>query len=219
MDIQDGRLRSSNPATGELVGEVPVTPPEAIPGIVARSRAAQDEWKRLGLDGRAELLGGAGRTLEERAEDLGRLLTREMGKPLREGIGEVRGCGAGMASTLEEILEALDPEHLEDERTRSTIYRDPFGVCAAITPWNFPISMPHWLVLPALAAGNTVVLKPSEETPLIAQAYADVLNEHLPTDTVPTSRAGRSSPPTSISSPSPARGRRARRSSRPPRAG
>jgi acyl-CoA reductase-like NAD-dependent aldehyde dehydrogenase len=75
---------------------------------------------------------------------------------------------------------ALAPEVLEDEHVRTTVYRDPFGVCAAITPWNFPMSMPHWMVLPSLMAGNTVVLKPSEKTPLVGQAYADVLNEVLP---------------------------------------
>ncbi|TVP54216.1 MAG: aldehyde dehydrogenase, partial [Gemmatimonadales bacterium] len=80
------------------------------------------------------------------------------------------------------MVEALEPEVVEDGRLRSTVYRDPLGVCAAITPWNFPMSMPSWMVLPALMAGNTVVFKPSEETPLSGQAYADALNEVLPED-------------------------------------
>jgi acyl-CoA reductase-like NAD-dependent aldehyde dehydrogenase len=71
---------------------------------------------------------------------------------------------------------------IEDERVRSTVYRDPYGVCAAIAPWNFPFAMPHWMVLPALATGNAVVLKPSEQTPLVGQAYADLLDELLPPD-------------------------------------
>jgi succinate-semialdehyde dehydrogenase/glutarate-semialdehyde dehydrogenase len=103
-----------------------------------------------------------------------------MGKPRAEAIGEVRGCGERLNDTLSEIAAALRPETVEDGRSRSTIHHDPFGVCAAITPWNFPLAMPHWTVIPALMAGNTVVLKPSELTPLIAQAYADVLVEHLP---------------------------------------
>ena len=103
-----------------------------------------------------------------------------MGKPLPEAVGEVKQCGSQLDDTLREIVEALEPERIEDDDVESTIYHDPFGVCAAITPWNFPLAMPHWTVIPALVAGNTVVLKPSEETPLIAQAYVDLLQESLP---------------------------------------
>ena len=78
------------------------------------------------------------------------------------------------------FLDALRPEVLQDGRTYTGLIHPPFGVAAAITPWNFPISMPHWMVLPSLVAGNTVVLKPSEETPLIAQAYVDLLHTVLP---------------------------------------
>ena len=173
-------LASINPANGEVVGEVPVTPSAEIPRIVARARKALPSWKKLSLEERMAALLPGGKHLVENADTLGRLLTDEMGKPLREGIGEVKGSGATMKESLEEIAEALRPVELEDDHTESTLYYDPFGVCAAITPWNFPVGMPHWLILPALMAGNTVILKPSEETPLIAQAYVDALNEGLP---------------------------------------
>ena len=174
-------LKSYNPATGDLVGEVPITAPDDIPGIVERSRAAQPAWEALGHDGRAGLLMQAAESFLTRADELGRLITLEMGKPLREAIGEAKSL-ADVKHELEEIQEALAPETFEDGRDRSTVYHDPLGVCAAITPWNFPMAMPAWMVLPALAAGNTVILKPSEETPLCGQAYADVLNEKLPAD-------------------------------------
>ena len=174
-------LKSYNPATGDLVGEVPITAPDDIPGIVERSRAAQPAWEALGHDGRARLLMQAAESFLTRADELGRLITLEMGKPLREAIGEAKSL-ADVKHELEEIQEALAPETFEDGRDRSTVYHDPLGVCAAITPWNFPMAMPAWMVLPALAAGNTVILKPSEETPLCGQAYADVLNEKLPAD-------------------------------------
>ena len=173
-------LVSVNPATGEPVGDVPVTPAGQVPQVVAAARAAQPEWAALDLAARAAALAPAGPKLVERCEALGTLLTREMGKPLAEGIGETKHCGASLEKTLEEIAAALTPERHADEHVDSTMYFDPFGVCVAITPWNFPLSMPHWTVIPALMAGNTVVLKPSEQTPLIAQAYADVLNETLP---------------------------------------
>lgn len=177
------KLASKNPATGDIVGEVVITPAADIPGIVARARAAQPAWAALGPRGRKEVLLPLADRVIERAEELGELLTREMGKPLAEGIGEVRSCGGDdLRREIAEMADALDPEVLEDERTVSTIYHDAFGVTAAITPWNFPYAMPHWMVLPALMAGNAVVLKPSEETPLIAQAFADVMNEVLPKD-------------------------------------
>ena len=174
-------IKSYNPATGDLVGEVPVTAPDEIPDIVGRSRAAQPAWEALGHEGRSRLLTEAAESFLDRADELGRLITQEMGKPLAEGIAEAKSL-ANVQHELEEIGEALAPEAFDDGRSRSTVYHDPLGVCAAITPWNFPMSMPAWMVLPDLAAGNTVILKPSEETPLSGQAYADVLNERLPPD-------------------------------------
>lgn len=173
-------LPSFNPLDGSLVGEVPITPVEAIPELVSRAWEAQTSWQSLGLEGRAELLEKAGPRFGREAKELGALITREMGKPLSESVPEARGIGAGMRSELAEILEALQPEVFTQGRIESTVYRDPYGVCAAITPWNFPMAMPNWMVLPALAAGNTVLFKPSEETPLSGQAYADILGEHLP---------------------------------------
>jgi acyl-CoA reductase-like NAD-dependent aldehyde dehydrogenase len=174
-------LKSHNPATGDLVGEVPLTPADQIPDVVARARSAQPGWEALGARGRADVLMQAAEIFAERAEEHGRLMSAEMGKPLKEAIGEARSLSR-MDHELEEMIEALEPEVVEDGRLRSTVYRDPLGVCAAITPWNFPMAMPSWMVLPALMAGNTVVFKPSEETPLSGQAYADALNEVLPDD-------------------------------------
>ena len=175
-------LVSRNPATGEMVGEVPITPVEAIPTIVRRARDATKAWRGMTIDQRIALIEPAGKKLIDRAEELGRLLTLEMGKPLAEAMGEVKGCGSTMSASLQSIAEALKPEPLEDDSTASKMYFDPLGVAAVITPWNFPLAMPHWMVLPALAAGNTVIMKPSEETPLIAHAYAEILNESLPPD-------------------------------------
>ena len=174
-------LKSYNPATGEIVGEVPVTPASDIPSVVDRARAAQPAWEALGLEGRAELLRKTGEIFAERVEAHGELMTKEMGKPLKEGIGEAKSL-AHVDLELDEIVTALQPEVVEDKRLRSTVYHDPLGVVGAITPWNFPMSMPAWMVLPALTAGNTVVFKPSEEPPLSGQAYADTLNEVLSED-------------------------------------
>lgn len=175
-------LKSINPATGEIVGEVPITPPDDVPAIVAKARAALPAWRKLSFAQRIAAIAPAGPKIVARANELGRLLTDEMGKPLQEAIGEVNACGNNLETTLKDIAAALAPDVLENEKVRSTVYHDPFGVCAAISPWNFPMMMPASLVIPALVAGNTVVLKPSEETPLIAQSYVDILNETLPKD-------------------------------------
>jgi acyl-CoA reductase-like NAD-dependent aldehyde dehydrogenase len=179
-------MNSYNPLNGEVVGTVEVTPPGEMSGIVGRARRAQTTWGNLEVGKRAELLAGAAPRFMERAEELAHLITREMGKPIRESVGEARGIGAGIESELEQIAQALEPETVQAGNIHSVIYRDPLGVCAAITPWNFPVAMPHWMVLPALAAGNTVVFKPSEETPLCGQAYADILGEDLPPDVLIT---------------------------------
>jgi acyl-CoA reductase-like NAD-dependent aldehyde dehydrogenase len=174
-------LKSYNPFDGSEVGEVPITPASQIPDVVARARVAQPAWDALGLAGRAEILRKTTAIFAERAQAHGELMTAEMGKPLAEAVGEAKSLGM-IDHELDEIASALQPEIVEDGRLRSTVYHDPLGVVGAITPWNFPMSMPAWMVLPALAAGNTVVFKPSEETALCGQAYADVLNEVLPPD-------------------------------------
>ncbi len=173
-------LTSLNPSTGEIVGEVSITSPAEIDEAVARARAAQPAWAALGVSGRRAAWLEIGEKILEHKSELAELLTREMGKPLREAEGEIKSCGHGMAENFDEIESALAPDTLEDKNTVSTVHYDPLGVCAVITPWNFPFSMPHWMVFPALATGNTVVLKPSEETPLTAQAYADILTSVLP---------------------------------------
>src|SRR5262245_12126013 len=149
-------LKSLNPASGEVVGEVPATPPDAIPGIVSRARAAQSSWAALGTRGRADRLAPVAETLANRVDPHAALITTEMGKPLRESVAEAKSLGAGLVEELNEIVEALAPEVVEDGRARSTIHHDPLGVVGAITPWNFPMSMPSWMLIPSLAAGNAV---------------------------------------------------------------
>ena len=173
-------LESINPATGEVVGSVPVTPVDAIPGVVAKARDAQPAWNALGLEGRLELMRPIADRLIEEAPEIGKLITTEMGKSTPEAQGETSYGASQFASELVSAFEAFQPEEIVDENTRSIMYRDPLGVSAAITPWNFPMLMPQQCIMPSLMAGNCVIFKPSEETPLVGQAYADILNEFLP---------------------------------------
>jgi acyl-CoA reductase-like NAD-dependent aldehyde dehydrogenase len=175
-------LTSTNPATGDVVGTVAVTPVDTIDAIFQRSHAAQAAWSDMSLDQRVGTLKRIIPVLEGRADAIGALITAEMGKPLAEGIGEVQYGIDGMDAKLDEIAQALTSEDMGDGQTCSTLYHDPFGVCVAITPWNFPFLMVLQIVMPALAAGNTVVMKPSEMVPLVGQAFVDAFNEILPPD-------------------------------------
>ena len=175
-------LVSSNPATGAAVGSVQAASPADIGHAVARARAAQPAWAALTLEARAAMVRAAAEDLQSAASRIGELATLEMGKPIAEGRGEASHCANSLAEDVDEIVDALRTEILEDKRTRTELHHDAFGVCVAITPWNFPVLMPHQSVLPALVAGNTVILKPSEETPLCADLWAHTLAKHLPAD-------------------------------------
>jgi len=173
-------LISIDPATGEAVGSVPRTPIDSIPRLVFAAQQAQRGWGALTHAQRAEVLRPAAARLKAEAKRLGEIASREMGKPLPEAVGEANYCADSFAGELDEIVAALADVVREDARVTSILRHAPLGVCAAITPWNFPVLMAHQSVLPALVAGNSVLLKPSEETPLVACEYARILNEFLP---------------------------------------
>lgn len=173
-------LKSYDPATGELVREVRITARSAIAEIVAQAKSSQPQWASLDINGRRDILLRAASRLSENANELARLITREMGKPLRESLSEVNVVIDNFADELSDISEALQPEHYQEGGMHSTVYHDPAGVCACITPWNYPVAIPHWLILPALTAGNAVLFKPSEKTPLAGEAYARIMQEVLP---------------------------------------
>ncbi len=173
-------LKSYNPADGSLLGEVRVTPVEEIAEIVERSAAAQKKWAALSIGERIEILERAGKALEFESRRIGILLSMEMGKGARRAVGEVSGSARSVGYVADRVKEALEPVVSEGYGSRTTIKYDPLGVCGIISPWNYPVSMAHWMIIPALTAGNSVVLKPSEETPLVAEAYVEALNKVLP---------------------------------------
>ncbi len=180
--LQSSTLTVRNPATGAVVGEVNVTPAAGVPDMVARARRAQAGWAAQSLDDRAATLLRAKDALAAAAERMGSLASQEMGKPIKEALGEATYAAAGLDEMIREAVDALREEVLEDANVRTRLVFDPYGVAAAITPWNFPILMPVQNVLPALVAGNAVIFKPSEVSPLCAQAWAECLQSVLPDD-------------------------------------
>ena len=173
-------LKSYDPATGKLLGEVPVADAAQIEETVARAHTAQKAWAALSIDERIRILGEAAAELNEESQDIAVLLSQEMGKDLRRSYSEVAASAQSVTYVANNVKEALEP--VSCYGGSSVIQYDPLGVCAIIAPWNYPVSMAHWMMIPALTAGNAVVLKPSEETPLVARAYVNALCKALPAD-------------------------------------
>jgi len=175
----DGRRFSVNdPYTDERIGEVPdLGRAEANDAVIAAHAAFVPWAKKLAVE-RADVLWRWHDLVQEHARALAELMTRECGKPLAESIAEVRYGNSFIRWSAEEARRLYGEVIPTDQADRRLlVLRQPLGVVAAITPWNFPFSMITRKVAPALAAGCTVVLKPSEETPLSALALAALAHE------------------------------------------
>lgn len=178
------KVKSFNPCNGELIGEVQATDILEIEKIVIVSQNAQKKWKEINIDKRIEALEKVGTLLSMRASEMGEILSMEMGKGLRRGISEVQGSGSSISYTSKLVKDAIKPHALEGYGIRTTVEHLPLGVCGIITPWNYPVSMAHWMIIPALVSGNSVILKPSEETTLVSLEYVKAFQEVLPENVI-----------------------------------
>lgn len=166
-----------NPAdTDHVLAKVPLYSVECANAAVERAVQAFDKWSRLTPVKRGQILLKAGEIIEREVEDFALLLTLEEGKTLNDSRAEVLRA-ANLFKFYGALAFKLGGKTLPsaDDDTRIYTVKEPLGTVLAITPWNFPISIPAWKVAPALAAGNTVVLKPAEKTPLIALKLLDAL--------------------------------------------
>ncbi|MQT41281.1 succinate-semialdehyde dehydrogenase [Pseudomonas sp. FSL R10-0765] len=162
-----------NPATGELVANVQKAGAEETELAIDAANRALPAWRKLTAKERSQRLKRWGELMLSNQKDLATLLSREQGKPLAEAMGEVVYAASFLEWFAEEAKRAYGdviPSHKADARI--IVVKEAIGVVAAITPWNFPLAMVTRKVGPALAAGCTMVLKPSEETPLSAFALA-----------------------------------------------
>jgi len=169
-----------DPATGEPIADIEITSPEALQAAVRAAREAQPAWGDLAFAERKALLLAGAQRLEARADEVATLATREMGKLKSDALREIQGWTGGMDEFLDEIGAAIEPETLPAGDSETALVRDPLGVVAAITPWNFPVGMPLELFLPALGTGNACVFKPSEHVPLVGAALHECFSEGLP---------------------------------------
>ncbi len=171
-----------NPRTGETILAMPEADPSQIDRAVAAARAAFPAWARTTPAERADKLLAIASAIETDAEGFARLEALNCGKPypcvLEDEIPAIVDCFRYFAGAVRTMQGAIAGEYMEGHT--SMIRRDPVGVVASIAPWNYPLMMMAWKIAPALAGGNTVVLKPSEQTPLTALKLARVLAEILP---------------------------------------
>lgn len=175
----DRPTESLNPSdTRDLVARTPDGGDAEVNAAVAAAKDAFNGWSEASPEVRSDVLDRAGTLLMERREQVGRLLSREEGKTLPEGIGETVRAGRILKYFAGEALR-LHGQNLASVRPGVEIqtYRQPVGVYGLITPWNFPIAIPAWKAAPALAFGNTVVIKPAGPTPATAEALVAILHE------------------------------------------
>lgn len=169
-----------DPATGAVIGRAPVHTEADLDAAVAAAKAAQPAWAALGHPRRIEVLGAAADRIEAESEALAHLLSREQGKPLNgpNARFEVGACVAWLRATAATPLDTQVV--VDDGETHAELIYKPVGVVGAIGPWNWPLMIAIWQIAPSLRMGNTVVVKPSEFTPLSVLALLSVMNEVLP---------------------------------------
>lgn len=183
-NLIDGQLVDSadrttdiNPSNlTDVVGEFARATVSEVDHAIAAARAAFTKWSRTTPQERFDVLDRAGSEIFARKDELGRLLSREQGKPLADGIGEAARAGAIFKFFAGEAVRA-GGEKMDSTRPgiEVEVTREPLGVIAAITPWNFPLAIPAWKIAPALAFGNCVVFKPAELVPASPWTLVDII--------------------------------------------
>ena len=177
---QNGRLKVVNPATGEGIEEIEITSREDLDKAAHRARRGFKEWREVSGLERAELFHEIAGDLRGHADELAEIMTREGGKPFIENHDEVTWTAACFDYYGEIARDSVGylPAPIEAQQL-ALVIKEPVGTVACIVPWNYPLLLAAWKVVPALAAGNAVILKPSEETPLATRRMAELI-EGLP---------------------------------------
>jgi acyl-CoA reductase-like NAD-dependent aldehyde dehydrogenase len=178
IDAASGKtFETTSPATGEVLGVFPRSSAEDVDRAVEAAKAAYENWRLIPAPKRGEILFRFGQLLADEKDDLAELMAREMGKVLPEAGGDVQEAidmSFYMAGEGRRLFGQTTPSELPDKFNMSV--RMPIGVVGAITPWNFPIAIPSWKLLPALVCGNTIVFKPATDTPLLGARFVELLD-------------------------------------------
>ncbi|EIA19118.1 succinate-semialdehyde dehydrogenase [Listeria fleischmannii subsp. coloradonensis] len=174
---KEGMKDVLNPATGEVVAQVAQGGELETKEAIQAAKNAFPKWRAKELSERVQILRKISQLLEEKADDLAKIMTLEQGKPLKEAKGEVLSGAATFLFAAEEARRLYGERIPAPNGHTYIVKKEPIGVVGAITPWNFPSGMATRKMAPALAAGNTLVLKPSSDTPLSAIAVFEIFEE------------------------------------------
>ena len=172
------KFQTINPANEEVLAEIAQAERSDVDNAVSSATKAFKSWRLVPAPLRGELLFKIGDILKQRKEELARLLTQDMGKVIAEARGDVQEAidmAYFMGGEGRRLLGYTAPVEMPNKFGMAV--RDPAGVVGLITPWNFPIAVPSWKIFPALVAGNTIIWKPSPETPAISAAFVKVFEE------------------------------------------
>jgi acyl-CoA reductase-like NAD-dependent aldehyde dehydrogenase len=179
VDAASGEtFESTSPANGDAIGVFPRSSAEDVERAVAAAKTAYEDWRLVPAPKRGEMIFRFAHLLSEQKEDLAQLMAREMGKVLPEARGDVQEAidmAYYMGGEGRRLFGQTTPSELRDKFNMSV--RQPIGVVGVITPWNFPIAIPSWKMLPALVCGNTVVFKPATDTPALGERFVELLVE------------------------------------------
>ncbi|MEU9450914.1 aminobutyraldehyde dehydrogenase [Streptomyces sp. NPDC048277] len=177
----DGVIDVVDPCTEKVIARVPAGTSQDVDRAVAAAAAAKEQWARRVPRERSEVLHAIADRLAENSEPLARLESANTGKPLavsRDDVGQAVDTFRFMAGAVRATTSLAAGDYAEDHL--SVILREPLGVIGVVTPWNYPLLMAAWKIAPILAAGNTLVLKPSEQTPLTTLKFAELVADLLP---------------------------------------
>ena len=169
-----GSIDVINPATEEIIGKIPVGSADDVDKAASAARIAFDSWAKSSIEERINILNALSNALKEKGESIAQTITAEVGTPIGYSRVAMVGTPRVVSRSYAKILENFD---WEEKVRNSIICKEPIGVCAFITPWNFPLHQIIGKVAPAIAAGCTMILKPSKEAPLSAFILADILDE------------------------------------------
>ena len=170
-------LIAQNPANGVVIAEYPETSPEKVEEAIQSAHERHLEWKKTSFAHRAELMGKAAAILKERAREFGELMTREMGKPVSDGVAEAKKCAWVCEYYADNARDFLADQEVETDASRSFITFQPLGVVLAVMPWNFPFWQVFRFAAPNLMAGNAGLLKHASNVPGCALAIQGIFQD------------------------------------------
>lgn len=178
------KIKSINPSTEEIIGEVAASSNQDIKNAIFEARKKFELWRATPVEKRIELFKELSKLLERKKSNFTELIMKEVGKPKIEAETEISDSQASIDYYCEKIGE-IEEKNINFDReffpkTQGSVTFVPHGVVGLITPWNYPLSLPMWTIVPALLTGNTIVFKPSENSILVGQKIDEMINEIFP---------------------------------------